>query len=336
MQTLEQLREENAASESTQAASPQDAPKEDEVIAATATEEDATDADQDESDDDGEVETESWMKGDDQESQSADRKFTDSDVAAAKKKLRAKLEVKDAENAELKKQLEELQRQQHAAPKVGAKPTREQFYDKDDPDEAFAEALVEWKLNNTAAQQQAQRQQVERERTQLETVQSIEKSVDQHYVRAAKLVEQSGISEDLYRSADERVRTAVDEVFPGDGEVVTNILIDLMGEGSERVMYHLGVNSARRAELKEIMRNDPKGLKAAAYLGKLSAELSAPAKRKSNAPPPAAQIQGDAGTSESGSKLQRQYKEAHAKGNTQAAFDLKLKAKQAGINTKTW
>ena len=333
---LDQLRAENAAQEASRAAPPQDAPDEEIVNAAEGQEDDTQDADLDGSDESTQADAEDWMKGDEPESQGAEKKFTDNDVAAAKKKLRAKLEAKDSEVDELRKQLEQIKNQQHQAPQVGAKPTREQFYEQDDPDAAYTDAVARWTYNNEAAQQQAQRQKLERERAAIEHVQAIEASVDKHYERAAKLTEQSGISPDLYRSADERVRTAIDQVFPGEGEAVTNILIDLVGEGSERVMYHLGVNTARRAELQDIMRNDPKGLKAAAYLGKLAAELTAPAKRKSNAPAPAAQIQGDATPNDNGSKLLRQYKEAHAKGNTQAAFDLKWQAKQAGINTKTW
>lgn len=333
---LDQLRAENAALETTQAAPPQDAPDEDTVDAAQEQEEDEQSADSDQSDEGTKAEAEDWMRGDEPESQGAEKKFTDHDVAAAKKPLRAKVQAKEAEIDELKKQLEAIKSQQHQAPQVGAKPTREQFYDHDDPDEAYSIALGRWTYNAETAQQRAQQQKLEQERAQLEQVQAIKASVDQHFERAAKLVEQSGIAPEVYQSADGVVRTALEDVFPNEGDQVTDFLIAQLGEGSERVMYNLGVNKGRRDELIKLLKDDSRGLRAAVYLGKLSAELTAPAKRKSNAPPPPSQVQGDANTAASGSKLQRQYNEAHAKGNAQLAYDLKSKARAAGINTKTW
>lgn len=333
---LDQLRAENAALEASQAASPQDAPDEPEVDAAGEQEEDEQSADSDESDESAKADAEDWMKGDEPESQGAEKKFTDHDVAAAKKPLRAKVQAKDAEIDELRKQIDALKNQQHQAPQVGAKPTREQFYDQDDPDEAYSIALGRWTFNAEAAQQRAQQQKLEQERAQLEQAQAVKASVDQHFARAEKLIEQSGIAPELYQAADGQVRSAIEEVFPEGGDHVTDFLIAQLGEGSERVMYNLGVNTARRNELIRLLKDDSRGLKAAVFLGKLAAELTAPAKRKSSAPPPASQAKGDESTAETGGKLQRQYKEAHAKGNAQAAFDAKQKAKAAGINTNSW
>lgn len=333
---LDQLRAENAAQEASRAAPPQDAPDEENVNAADGQEDDTQDADLDESDEGAKVDAEDWMKGDEPESQGAEKKFTDSDVAAAKKKLRAKVEAKDTEIDELRKQLEQIRAQQHQAPQVGAKPTREQFYDQDDPDEAYTAAVARWTYNAEAAQQQAQRQRLEQERAVVEQAQAVKVSVDQHFERAEKLIEQSGIAPELYQSADGRVRNRLEDIFPGEGDQVTDFLISLIGDGSERVMYNLGVRKDRLEELARRLQDNSKGLSASVFLGELKKELTVPAKRKSNAPAPAAQIQGDAKVSDNASKLLRQYKEAHAKGNVQAAFDLKSQAKQVGINTKTW
>lgn len=336
--TLEELRKENAEREIEQAEAPQAGAVE--VNDEAAQETQATDqaAEPGEGGDESGAETEGWMKGDDQESQGAgEKKFTDRDVAAAKSKLRAKVEKKESEIEQLKAQLEEERRKSQAAPQVGAKPKLEDFYDKDYPEEAFAEALVEWKLNAGSAQQRAQEQQYEQQRRALDTQQRIESSVDQHYERAAKLAEASGITPELYQSADRNVREAIEAVFPnGGGEQVTNALIHNLGDGSEKVLYHLGVNQARRTELQNILRDDPTGLRAATFLGKLSAEVTSPVRKKSSAPAPAAQIQGDRPTTEAGRAMLKKYNDAHKSGDISGAIRLKREAKAAGVNTSTW
>jgi hypothetical protein len=335
MANLAQLKEENEK----RLAETADAPQADPVdeIVESADDEDAgeQDADLGEQAEVATADAEDWMKSDEPESQAADKKFTDSDIGAAKAKLRAKLDAKhQTELDELRAKLEEAQRQQ--VPQQTARPTREQFYDHDDPDDAYAEALVDWKMGATAAQQHAKQSQYEQQRKQLEHKQVTDQAVDQHYERAAQLTASSGISPELYQSADYRVRSAIEVLFPKGGDAITDSLIAAIGDGSERVMYNLGVNQARLTELKTLLANDPSGIKASMYLGKLSAELSAPAKRKSNAPAPATQIKGDMPTTESGRALHQKYLAAHKSGNVSKAFSFKQEAKRAGVNTQSW
>lgn len=337
-QTLEQLKAENAAREATQAPNPQDDAGEVIDEAADVDEPIEQTAESDEGESDTQAEAEDWAKGDDQESQGAGKKFTDQDVAAAKNKLRAKLDRQhQSEIEKLQLQLEEERRKHQQVPQIGDKPKLEQFYDQDNPEEAFAEALVDWKMKASAAQQQVSHQQYEHQRKALEVQRRIEQSVDQHYERAAKLAEASGITPELYQSADLKVREAIESVFPGGGgEGVTNALIANLGEGSEKVLYNLGVNQARRNELVNLLKEDQSGLRASVFLGKLAAELSAPQRKRTNAPPPATQVQGDRKTTEAGRALHRKYEEAHKRGDVQAAIDLKSEAKRAGVNTQTW
>ncbi len=335
MANLDQLRAENAAREAESAPAPQ--AEIEEVIDDAVDEQEAGDqgADSGELAEGAKADAEDWMKGDEPESQGADKKFTDSDIGAVKAKMRAKLEAKHQTELEaLRAQLEAAQKQQ--VPTVTAKPTREQFFDHDDPDDAYAEALVDWKMGTSAAQQQASQAQYEQQRKHLEFKQATEQSVDQHYERAAKLAATSGIDPEVYQSADFRVRSAIEGIFPGGGDSITDSLIAGLGDGSERVFFNLGVNSARLNELRSLLTQDPSGLRASMFLGKLSAELSAPAKRKSNAPAPATQVKGDVATSESGRALHKKYQEAHKSGNVGKAFSLKREAKLAGVNTQTW
>lgn len=336
-QTLEELRAENARLEQDKANASQAQQSQPEP-AARQEDDDVQAANPDDQTDDGAVEAESWMQSDDQASQDAGKtpKFTDSDIGAAKQKLRAKLEREhQSETEKLRARIAELE-QAKSAPvvQVGEKPRREQFYEMDDPDEAYSEAMVEWKLATMRAEHQKTSQQVDQERRALERMQSVTQSVDQHYGRAAKLAEASGIAPEVYQSADLRVRQAVDQVFPGGGDGIVDSLIANIGEGSEKVFYNLGVNNKRLSELERLLREDPTGLRASVYLGRLSAELSAPAKRTSNAPAPAAQAQGDANTTASGAALQRQYKDAG--GDVEKRISIKRKAKAAGVDTSSW
>lgn len=335
--TLEELRAENAAAETENAQAPQPGATEVEEVAAA--DQNTTDdlAEGDEGEEGQAAEPESWMKGDDQESQEAGKKFTDGDIGAAKAKLRAKLEKQhQSELDELRAQLE-AQRNQTVTPQPSARPKREDFYDQDDPDDAYAEALMEWKLDSAVAQKTAQTQQYEAQRKQLEAQQKISSNVDQHYERAAQLAAASGISPELYQSADLRVRTAIEGIFPGGGgETVTNALIASLGEGSEKVFYSLGVSQKRLAELTAKLQQDPTGIQASIYLGRLSAELTAPARRTSNTPAPATTVQGDMQTTDLGKSLHRKYLEAHKRGDTQAAYDVRREAKEKKVNINSW
>nr|WP_294975033.1 hypothetical protein [uncultured Pseudomonas sp.] len=335
--TLDELRAENAAAEAAAAPVPQaDATDVDDEAAQG--QEGGEDHADDQADDESQAaEPESWMKSDDQESQEAGKKFTDSDIGAAKAKLRSKLERQHQSELEtLKQQLEEL-RSKTVAPQPTARPKREDFYDHDDPDDAYTEALADWKLKDTLSKQHAETQSYETQRKQLEAQQKISSNVEQHYERAAVLAAASGISPELYQSADYRVRSAIEGVFPGGGgEVVTNALIASLGEGSEKVFYNLGVNPKRLAELTSKLAEDPSGIQASIYLGRLAAELTTPVRKKSNAPAPATSVKGDASTTDAGRALHRKYMDAHKKGDTQAAFSIRRQAKQANINVNSW
>lgn len=334
--TLEELRAENAAAETANAQAPQPGANEVEDAAADDLNTDDDHADDQDGEEGQKAEPESWMKGDDQESQGAEKKFTDRDIGAAKAPLRAKLTQKQSEIDELKAKLEEAQRAS-VMPQTSARPKYEDFYDSADPDDAYAEALAEWKINEVVSKKNAQTQQYEQQRKQLEAQQRISNNVDQHYERAAQLAAASGISPELYQSSDLRVRTAIEGIFPGGGgETVTNALIASLGDGSEKVFYSLGVSQKRLAELTAKLQQDPTGIQASIYLGRLSAELTAPARKKSNTPAPATTVQGDMQTTDLGKSLHRKYLEAHKRGDTQAAFDVRREAKEKKVNINSW
>ena len=277
---------------------------------------------------------EAWMQSDEQTSHAEEKKFTDADVAAARKKMQAKVQKKLDERDEKIKELEAKLHQPQAAPTT-PKPKREDFYDQDDADEAYLEALADWKIENRQAKAAAEQAAAKKQLEQAQRAKEIESSVNQHYVRAEKLAEKSGISAEAFQNAEYQVRAAVDSVFPEGGDAITDALISQIGEGSEKVLFNLGVNKQRRDALISKLKDDPSGIAAALFIGKLQADLSGTTKKVTNAPKPAPQVSGDEKVGDASAML-RKYQKAHKSGNAQEAFNIKRQAKAAGHNTKAW
>jgi len=328
---------ENALDENEAAPSPQDG-DDDLENKAVDDESNELDDDADQNQEEGEEsETEDWMQSDDHESQ-AEKKYSGTDIGAAKAKVRAKaekkLEEKDGEIEKLKADIEALKRVPKSEKLV--RPKRDDFDDHNDPDEAYEDALLDWSGKRDAAERQANQAGEATASNQREATENINKAVDQHYEDAVVLAEKSGISADAYHKADLTVRQMFESIFPKAGDATMDAIIANLGKGSDKVMYNIGVNSTRRTELKDILLSDKTGLKAMGYLGNLKGELNAPSKRKTNAPKPAANATGDANTSGKFSAAEKKYNAAHKGGNAQEAFNLKRAAKKAGCDTSKW
>ncbi len=336
MTTLAELKAENAEDKTTEVEETETDPQ----LVEEATEEAELEAVEEETEDpkeaaepgEGETEeteTEAWMQTD------GDKKFTDGDIGAAKKKLRAKLESKhNEETDELKARIAQLEGSNK--PAELSRPKRDDFLDSDDPDEAYTDALVDWKMSSHEAKTVAKTSQAEQTRQVEDRQRVINQDVDSHYERAAKLSSESGIAPELYQSSDLTVRRAVESVFPNMGDAITDGLIANLGEGSEKVFYNLGVNEVKRSKFISLLQSDNSGLKASIYLGKLHSELAAPTKRKTKAPKPAASPTGDANVSASNNAAKRKYDKAHTSGKTSEAFKIKREAKKAGVDTNSW
>lgn len=330
-QTLEELKAANAAAEAgPEVVDQQDVDQPDEVDEAS----DESEAnDETEAQGESEVEEE-WLKGDEGQSQAVPL----SKHVEMRHKLKARLSEKDSELDQLRQEVERL-KSGYAAPQQQAPtlkmPKLSEFdFDEDKYAEAMAgyqEQLLESKLAQKLGnreQQQAQ-QLAEKQRND---------KVEQHYERAAKLVSSTpGFTEEKYKAADYRVRQEL-HTLTGNGDLVADELIARLGEGSERVIAHLGINSAKLATLKQKLVEDNSGLSASMWLGELKTELAKGSTVKlSKAPKPDAGIKGDAGGgSATVSTLMKKYKAAHDSGNAQKAFDLKQQAKKAGHNTSNW
>lgn len=336
-QTLEELKAENAKAEEKVQEKTETPVTETEEEAAEEeeleTEEQAAESDEEESE---ETEVESWMLTEEQTSEGDDAKFTGGDIAAAKRKLKAKLGKKDDEVEALKAEIERLKngssKPQPAAinPSESEMPMEEDYeFDK----VKYKAAMTAWVTSKVNAGNAASNQASQQTQTQAENKRVLDSKVDEHYQRAAILIKESGIDEEKYQNADLVVRQAVESVLPQNGDQITDYLISKLGKGSEKVIYFLGNNAAKRAEFVETFRSDPNGIDAAIMLGELKKDVTAPKKRVSKAPAPASQAKGESG-SETASKLKKQYEKAGD--DVQTRIDLKRKAKAQGHDVSTW
>lgn len=272
-----------------------------------------------------------WMKPEGEETP----KFTDSDAAAIRRKYKSQVQEKNEENESLRKEIEELKKKvsSPAVESVQAKPKREQFVTEDE----YLEALTDYKIALSTQRSQSEQSAAAAKQRQEEMIAATTKAVDAHYERGAKLAEKSGIKPEAYQAADKQFRSAIEGEFPKAGDAIADALIASLGAGSEKVTFNLGVNATRRAEFVKLLREDKSGIRAAAYLGEIKALLNAPAKRQTTAPDPIDDIRGDkAGGVGSAEKMRRDYKTAHAKGDVQAAFNIRRAAKNKKIDTSKW
>lgn len=336
-QTLEELKAENASAETEEEEQPTAAATEtDEEEAATEEAQDTESEAETDEEEGAETDAEAWMQSDEQASEGGgEKRFTDSDVAAAKRKLQAKLEKRHtSEVDDLKREIEALKKgqgvQQQAPTGQKPMPTLE-AHDYDET--AYQKAMQDWVVNNAQSVTKSTLEQQRQEEQQKQQRQALEDAVGGHYQRAAKLAQEAGISDEVYQQTDLEVRKAIDSAMPGQGDLVADQLISRLGEGSEKVMYYLGRNTGEREKLSAALRTDPSGLSAVILLGELKGRLSSPPKKTSKAPAPARRAEGGSGGDGKVDKLRRAYQKET---DTQKRFDMRRKAKQDGIDVSNW
>jgi len=285
-----------------------------------------------------ETETEAWLSDEQASNDEKPRLFSSDDVRGARLKERAKTEKRlEQQHAEeitrLKAEMEALKSGAPIHPnqpgQAAPMPLLEHF---DYDERRYAQAMQQWVAGTVQSQLQA----VNQTSQQQNRLNQLNSEVDKHYERALKLAQQNGIRSDVYQQSDLNVRTALDEVMPGQGDAVADGLIAHLGEGSEKVFYYLGRNPTKLAELKNKLIQDRSGLKAAVFLGQLQASFKAPARKPSNAPPPARQITGDASPTPTATAMKKRYEKAEASGNVQAAYEARKAARAAGVDVSSW
>lgn len=305
----------------------QDTENVDESDDKTETDTEASTEDETDSDDNTD-----WMKSDDE---SDDKKFTDADIGRAKAKFKAKLEKQHKSEVDtLKAENEALKKASSTTVTDIKMPSRDDYLDEDEPDTAFMIALAKYNQDVANAESQAALQSNQLKEQQAAQNIKIKQGVDEHYERVVTLAEKSGISDEQYRGAELQVRQLVDDLYPDAGDALVDAFIAKVGVGSEKVFYNLGVNTKKRMQFKAALENDPTGIEASMFLGELKSTLNTPNKRKSNAPEPAAEMKADKHENSSTKGLRREYEKASESRDMQAMFNIRRKAKAAGISKK--
>jgi len=283
----------------------------------------------------GEPEVDQWMQTDEQASEG--QQVSVAVLAKTRSKLKGKIGERDEEIERLKQENEALKSGQTQTPasaeQLPPRPKREDFDFDDDKYDAAIDAWQDKRMDLKLAQGQQVSERKGQAATQRE---NLNQAVDQHYERAEKLTKDSGITDEVYQQADRAVRSVIESIRPGEGDLIADQLIATVGEGSEKAMFWIGRNKQASEQLQASLVADPSGMRAIAFISKKAAELSAPKQRSSRAPKPAANAQGDASTSSNALALQRKYDEAHKAKNGQAAYDLKQQAKKAGHDVSKW
>lgn len=337
--SLKELKEENAKKEADKVEVTESEQTE-EVTTAT-TEEVETEAAEVESDD--ETEVESWMQTEEANSDD-DQKGgfkPNHEAAKTRKRLKAKLNEKDDELESMREELERLRAGKTEQPATNQLPPRPKREDFDYDDDAYDAAVDDWndkKLDarlSTHTQKSVENQQQEAQ--QKAHNQRMESNLNGHYSRVDKLVGSGKVSQDSYDAAETNVRNAMERIHLGAGDKVSDNLINTLnniGEGSEKVMYQLGVNPSKLAELESKIAADPSGFTAVAYLGALQAKVSEPTRRRSQAPKPGSKVEGESGASGKAGSMQKAYNKAGD--DIQSRINLKRQAKAQGIDTSNW
>jgi len=193
-------------------------------------------------------------------------------------------------------------------------------------EQKYAQAFQQWFQDVSGAKEQEHSAERQQKKAQ-ERMDRIRESVATASVSFAK---QHKINTDRVAGA---LETAVDDIDAHYGMEGTLLnLLDTIGEGSEKVGYHLGTSEAARDKLKKVLGEDRSGLKAAAYLAELKAKLKPKATKKvSSAPEPDEPLQGD-GKSESAKQLQSRYDKAAKNGDLKELRRVRSKAKELGVD----
>jgi hypothetical protein len=251
-----------------------------------------------------------------------------------KHKYKGKIAKRDDKIEQLERKLAEVESRTAVttSPVIKPRPKEEDF----DSDTQYQSAFEEWDTARLRAIVASER---ENERTANSTSkqkEDIKAAVVDHYERVDKFKETSGLSSENLKDRDAVVREAVESIFPGRGDIVTDHIISILGEGSEKVIPFLAVNKPALNEFKALLVEDKQGYKATAFLGKHNGRLNNPGKPRSNAPKPASNANGDAAPTQTETALKKKYETAHKKGDSQGAYNARQEGRKAGMNVSSW
>jgi len=295
---------------------------------------DSDDSDSDSDLGDEKKEVEPWMADD------SDQKLSDVPVAThirMKQKLKGRLSDSNEEIELLREENKALKAgitTPVGRPKVLPKRPKENDYD---TIQEYDEAMDEYDEKVHQIRSETSNKEVQIKNAQMRAQENLKKAVDSHYERAAKLIQDNGIDTEVYKKTDFNIREAIETIRPGMGDIITDQIISVMGEGSEKVLYYLGRNKNALNEFKTLLNEDNSGLKISLFLGQHRERLLNTKQKASKAPPPDSDIKGDdTPLSVKDSAFLKRRKAAIKKGNIQLAYNIKKEAKVAGVDVSNW
>lgn len=252
-------------------------------------------------------------------------------------KERRKRKEEQSENEQLKKRLEELEKRLTQPAQQVQQPTQSHageptFPDMYDPGIEGDRKKYDAAVKKYFADMEAYRNRhSEADKANADFRAQLDAMTKNLAVNAAKFATDNKVSVDRVANA---LNTATDDVDAATGiDGSFAYLLDSVGEGSERVAYYIGTNQAGRDQLKKLLEDDPKGLKAIAHMTRLAEKLKPKqAKQVSKAPEPDQAVKGDAVEIASAKQLQKEYDAA-------TKFDdlmkIRRKAREAGVKLIT-
>lgn len=305
-------------------------------------EEETSDEEDDETSDEEEEETSDEEDDETSDDNKKAKKLPDDKKVSVRKhihmkqKLKRRAFEKEKENEALKEENERLKEQLRKTTPVKTEKLVRPHPDDFDDDNEYAEALRQYE-QDLVDQRIAQRDEENSKNAAIEEYKrQRDQAVDEHYDRAAKLVEDSKIDPDAYKAVEDKVYAAVEEIIPKMGDATIGHLISLMGEGSEKVLYYIGRNKKVLDEFKTSLKEDSTGLAVTLFLGRLHERITGSKNKVSRAKKPAPKLDGDKGSSKGEKLYHRKYKAAHEKKDFQLAFNIKREAKSKGVDTSKW
>ena len=112
-------------------------------------------------------------------------------------------------------------------------------------------------------------------------------AVNGHWSRVEELSSKHKIDPAIYAETDQKVREAIEDIRPNEGNFITDFLISKTGEGSEKVFNNLGKSKANLERLTTSLVRDPSGFEAIRIIGELNQKYRETKPKTSQARPPA-------------------------------------------------
>lgn len=191
------------------------------------------------------------------------------------------------------------------------------------PDQ-YRKAYEEWERQR----QDIDRQRQQRDQQSINAVRLTQERAERLATRASGFIKSNKIKPDMATSTIQAGIQGLDEALGIDGVALD--LLDMIGDGSEKLAYYLGKNPQALAMAKQLHSEDPRGLKVNTWLANTAFKLNQKTKHISKAPEPDTPLTPD-GPSASAAALQAKYDKTS---DFTEMRELRKKAEKLGITLK--